>query len=380
MKQVISLLTNNFKHDNRVLKECATLAKAGYHVTVVALHAEGLAEKEVIGNQINVHRIALQSRKWSKNRIIQLFKYAEYLFQIIKHHRKADIIHCNDIEPLPLAVIIKWFFNRKIKIVYDAHELEFDKKEKGSGYYPQSILAFVEKMLIKNTDAMITVTPLIANAYAERYKIALPKLVMNCPTYKKETPSPDIFRKKFNLQPNQKIFLYQGGLLPKRGIEEIIEAFRELDNQFVLVFLGFGKLATLVKQTAQKHENIFFHDAVSQSDLPDFTASADYGFCLLQGATRNHQFALGNKLFEYIQARLPILASNMEGFKQVMKGGLGIVIQDHHNPNSIKKAVKEISRLKKETYSSALEKAAQKYNWENQEKTLLDIYKGLYEN
>ena len=50
MKKVISLLTNNFKHDNRVLKECTTLSKAGYNVTVVALHAEGLTEKETLEN------------------------------------------------------------------------------------------------------------------------------------------------------------------------------------------------------------------------------------------------------------------------------------------------------------------------------------------
>ncbi len=379
MKKVISLLTNNFKHDNRVLKECTTLSKAGYNVTVVALHAEGLTEKETLENNIKVHRIPLKSRHWSKNRIIQLFKYAEYFYRLVKDHRKADIIHCNDIEPLPLAVMMKWFFNRKMKIVYDAHELEFDKKEKGSGYYPQNILAFAEKVLIKNTNAMITVTPLIAEAYSKEYNIAPPKLVMNCPTYKKPVLSKDIFRKKFNIRADQKIYLYQGGLLPKRGIEEILGAFEQLDNKFVVVFLGFGTLVDLVKKAASENENIFFHEAVSQAELPDFTGSADFGFCLLQGSTRNHQYALGNKIFEYIQARLPILCSNMPGFKQIMENNMGIVIQDHNNIIAIKNAAKEILNLEKEKHIEALEVAAKKYNWENQEKTLLDIYEGLYE-
>lgn len=379
MKNVISLLTNNFKHDNRVLKESTTLSLAGYNVTVVALHAEGLAEKETLENNIKVHRIPLKTRHWSKNRIIQLFKYAEYFFRLVKHHRKTDIIHCNDIEPLPLAVMMKWFFNRKIKIVYDAHELEFDKKEKGSGYYPQSILAFAEKVLIKNTHAMITVTPLIAEAYAKRYNITPPKLVMNCPTYKKPVKSKDIFRKKFNIRTDQKIYLYQGGLLPKRGIEEILKAFTQLDDQYVIVFLGFGSLVEMVKKAAAENSNIFFHEAVSQAELPDFTGSADYGFCLHQGSTRNHQYALGNKIFEYIQARLPILCSNMPGFNQIMKKDMGITILDHNNVSAIQKATFEIQKLAPERTFEALEIAAKEYNWENQEKTLLDIYDSLYE-
>ena len=379
MKNVISLLTNNFKHDNRVLKECTTLSKAGYNVTIVALHAEGLAVKEILKNKLKVHRIQLKSRNWSKNRIIQLFKYAEYFYHLVKHHRKADIIHCNDIEPLPLAVMMKWFFNRKLKIIYDAHELEFDKKEKGSGYYPQAILALTEKILIKNTDAMITVTPLIAEAYAKRYNIIPPKLVMNCTTYKTYVPSKDIFRKKFNIRADQKIYLYQGGLLPKRGIEEILTAFEQLDNQYVIVFLGFGPLVNSVKKAVKENDNIFFHDAVSQAELPNFTCSADFGFCLLQGSTKNHQFALGNKIFEYIQARLPILCSNMPGFKLIMEDNMGIVIQNHNNIPAIKDASQEIQLLDPLKYLKALELAAKKYNWENQEKVLLDIYEGLYE-
>lgn len=379
MKKIISLLTTDFKHDNRVLKECTTLAKAGYHVTVVAMHNEGLEEKEILNDNINVHRIFLKTRKWSKNKFIQVFKYLEYFYRLIKHYRKVDIIHVNDVEPLPMAVLMKWFFNRKIKIVYDAHELEYDKKEKGSGYFPKGIISFTEKLFIKKADAMITVTPLIAKAYSERYKMDPPKLVMNCPTYKKPTSSKDIFRKKFNIRTDQKIYLYQGGLFPKRGVEEILATFEKLEEEFVLVFLGYGKLEALVKKAAAENKNIFFHPAVSQAELPDFTGSADYGFCLFQGKTLNHQYALGNKLFEYIQARLPVLCSNMPGFRQVVKENMGIVIENHNNINAIQKAIFEIQNLEKKDTQLALDEAAKKFTWENQEQTLLEVYEGLYE-
>ena len=86
-----------------------------------------------------------------------------------------------------------------------------------------------------------------------------------------------------------------------------------------------------------------------------------------------------NKLFEYIQARLPILSSNTAGFASVMKEKMGIIIENHDNVESIKKAVIEIQNLDKNDTQEALEMAAQQYNWENQEQKLLAIYKGLYE-
>ena len=99
---------------------------------------------------------------------------------------------------------------------------------------------------------------------------------------------------------------------------------------------------------------------------------------MLLGKSRNHQYTLGNKLFEYIQARLPILSSNQPGFLQVMKKDMGVIIQDHNNILSIREAVLEIQNLDKENTTEALQKAAQEYNWENQEQTLLAVYKDLY--
>jgi hypothetical protein len=69
----------------------------------------------------------------------------------------------------------------------------------------------------------------------------------------------------------------------------------------------------------------------------------------------------------------------MPGFKLIMEDNMGIVIQDHNNIPAIKDASQEIQLLDPLKYLKALELAAKKYNWENQEKVLLDIYEGLYE-
>ena len=68
---VVSIVLNNFKNDNRVLKENASLQNAGYSVKVVALHENSLNEFEVVSG-VSVHRVKLSSRSWSKNPVIQL--------------------------------------------------------------------------------------------------------------------------------------------------------------------------------------------------------------------------------------------------------------------------------------------------------------------
>ncbi|MBK6621383.1 MAG: glycosyltransferase family 4 protein [Saprospirales bacterium] len=378
MKRVISIVFNNFRHDSRVLKECITLRNAGYEVQVLALHDGDLPEEEVIEG-VPVRRIRLKTRQWSKNRLVQLLKYAELWYRVIGLSRKADILHCNDLEPLPLCVLIKWFFNRKAKIVYDAHELEFDKSDADTKYYPRFMLRAAEKFFIGHANAMMVVSPLIADAYVKRYGIARPVVVMNCPYFREPGPHEDLFRKKFGIQPHQRIFLYQGGLSPHRGVELLLEIFRDLDENYVLVVLGFGMLVPLVQEVAAKHPNIFYHPAVSPTELDRFTACADVGFCLYQGFSGNHNLTIGNKIFQYIMAGLPVIASNLEGLKYVLTDKMGIVVKDFRDREQLSLAIREIGTWKPSDYLPHLEEASRKYNWENQEPALLNVYRSLYE-
>ena len=377
MKRVISIVPNNFQHDSRVLKEAQSLQSAGYDVRVIALHDPGQQEHEVVGG-IPVHRIYLKSRKWSKNRLIQVFKYVEWTYRIARLYGKADIFHCNDVYPLPIGIFLKYFVNRRAKVVYDAHELEFDKVEANSNYYPQWAQSMAERFCIRRSDAMMVVSPLIADAYVEKYGIEPPKVVMNCPEKASYPTRPDLLREKLGIRQDQKIFLYQGGLIAKRGVEILIETFADLSDELVLVFLGFGPLTDHAKEAARKYENIYYHPAVSPLELDPYTASADVGFCLYQGITRNHDLTIGNKIFQYIMAGLPVLASNLSGLKYILKDGMGIVVENFRNKDQIRSAILEIATWKKEDYRPRLQSAAQQYNWEAQADIMLELYKDLY--
>ena len=396
MKKIISLVLNNFKNDSRVLKENISLQKAGYNVQVVALWEDGLKEFEIIQN-IPVHRIKLKSKNWSKNKLIQLIKYLEFVFRVVKKYKNFDIIHCNDLNTLPIGVIIKKFFNKNVKIVYDAHEYETEIN--GLKGFQKSLTKILEKSLIKYADKVITVSNSIANEYTKLYNIEKPAVVLNTPLYK-EIDKKDIFREKFNLDKDKTIFLYQGGLSSGRGIEILLETFKDIEEggkrekeegnfnlqpstlalQPCIVFMGYGELEQLVKEYATKYENIYFHPAVSPDILLDYTSCANFGVHMAQSHCLSYLYALPNKTFEYIMAELPIIVTNLPELGRLASdNNIGILIEKN-TKESFKNAITKAINLDKTQYQELIEnirKAKKKYCWEKQEKILINTYKGV---
>ena len=374
MKKVLSIVLNNFKNDSRVLKENISLKKAGYDVQVVALYDEGQKEFESIQN-IPVHRIKLKSRNWSKNKLVQLLKYFEFVYKVIKNYKNSDIVHCNDLNTLPIGVIIKKFFNKNAKIVYDAHEYETETFHlKG---IEKKIVKIIEKYLIKYADKIITVSDSIANEYVKLYNIEKPALVLNTPLFK-NIEKKDLFREKLGIKKDKTIFLYQGGLSKGRGIEVLLDAFKDInDNKSVIVFMGYGPLEKVIQEASKKYHNIYFHPAVSPDILLDYTSSADFGISTIEDSCLNYRYCLPNKMFEYLMAEIPVIVSNLyEMRKLVDKYKIGVVAKEN-SPKELKEAIKEAMSLDRNELLENIKKVKKIYNWEEQEKILLEVYKML---
>ena len=382
MKKVTSIVINNFINDSRVLKENISLQKAGYEVQVVALHEEPLREHETVQN-ILVHRVKLKSRGWPKKKAIQILKYVEFIYKVVKQYNKSDIFHCNDLNALPIGVIIKKFFNRDAKIVYDAHEYETELN--GLRGTQKKLIKWLEQRLIKYADKVITVSDSIADEYVKLYDIEKPALVLNTPPYK-EIQKKNIFRETLGIQKEQTIFLYQGGLSKGRGIEVLIEAFKSLttnqqqDSNAVIIFMGYGPLESLIRTKSQKYKNIYFHQAVSPDVLLDYTSSADFGISTIEDTCLNYRYCLPNKMFEYLMAEIPVIVSNLYEMKRFVESSKIGTVAKENTPDGLKRAIKESVKLDKEELHTNIQKLKSVYNWEEQEKVLLKVYKDLYAN
>lgn len=371
---VASIVINNFTNDSRVLKEAKTLQNNNYDVTVVALHEEPLEEFEQVEN-FNVHRIKLTSRSWSKNKAVQIIKYIEFIVRVTKKYRQNDIIHCHDLNALPIGVIIKKIFNRKTFVVYDAHEYETETN--GLKGIRKKAVKFLEKLLIKHADVIITVSESIADAYSRLYQIKKPYLILNTPPYRKLLKK-DLFRKEFKISDHQKIFLYQGKLSKGRGIEILLEAFSQFEkNENIIIFMGYGPLEDIIKETAINSPNVFFKDAVSPEVILDYSASADYGLSFIEDLCLSYRYCLPNKIFEYIMAGVPVICSNLPEMRRFVEDFKLGVVAESTTVVGIKNAIEKITHNTQHQNKENLSKARKQYCWETQEKVLLDIYKNL---
>ena len=371
MKKIANLVFNSFINDSRVLKESISLSNNNYFVEVIAHLDKGLEQQENKENFV-IKRFSYLDRKITKSKIGKLIAYFKYFKQSINYCKDHDIIHCNDLNTFPIGCIIKKFYNSKVKIVYDAHEYETEVN--GLSGIQKKLVKFIEKKLIKYADKVICVSDSISKEYVRLYDIEKPALILNTPAYK-NLDKKNIFRDTFKIKNEKSIFLYQGGFDNGRGIEILLDAFKTMEmREAVIVFMGYGPLENLIKNTSDKYNNIFFHKAVSPNLLLEYTSSADFGLLFYENTCLNHYFCSPNKMFEYLMAEIPVIVSNLYEMKRLVeKNRIGVVAQKN-TPNGLKKAIKEAVLLNKVELKENILKVKKIYNWEEQEKVLLKIY------
>lgn len=309
----------------------------------------------------------------------------DFYIKGIKYSLKVrpETYHCHDLNTLWIGVIAAKL--TKSKLVYDSHELyteisTFNKRQR-------FILGLTEKILIKFPDEIITVNESIANELVKRYNIKHPKIVMNCPPKINLDTKPiekidDTWEKIRESCPRDTTFiLYQGGFAPNRGLENLIRSMK-FTSGCVLVMLGWGRLEDDLRLLVDKEslkEKVIFVPPVSQEELLYFTKHADFGVIPYQNVGLNNYYATPNKLFEYAMSGLPILASNFPELSRII---YEYKIGETFNPNdsediakAINKAVEDRIKIKEYQHNTVV--AANRFNWQQEEKVLQKIYFNL---
>ncbi|HIE58438.1 MAG TPA: glycosyltransferase [Sulfurovum sp.] len=374
MIKVANIVFNSFVNDSRVIKESTSLADNGYIVEVIAHLDKNLIDNEKQGN-FTIRRFSYLDRTVTKSKIAKLRAYFKYTKESVLYCKEFDILHCNDLNTLPIGFIIKKFFNKNLKIVYDAHEYETEMN--GLQGLHKKLAQILEKFFIKYANKTITVSDGIANEYVKLYNIEKPALVLNTPFYE-EIEKKNIFRETFDIAKDKTIFLYQGSLGKGRGIEVLVDAFKELDTDSVLVFMGYGQLEQVLKEQAEKYQNIYFHEAVSPDILLDYTSSTDFGISTIEDTCLSYHYCLPNKMFEYIMAEVPVIVSNLPEMKKIVVDNNVGVAAKTNTIEGLKEAITEATKLDKDKMRINLQKLKNIYNWEVQEKVLLEVYEGLF--
>ena len=350
--------------DTRIFhKEAQTLAQEGYDVTLIAQHDEN-----TIVNGVKV--IGLPK---PRNRLGRIFGLTWRAFRIALRQR-ATIYHLHDPELLPVGILLKLF--TRAKVIYDVHE-DVPKQILTKYWIPAPlrrplamVFGILEKLFSQRMDAVIAAT----EGIAEQFQQSNITVIHNYPNYKL---MPESLPKKNNL------LVYIGGLSKLRGVFEMIQALEYLDPSLNVCLKIIGKFESdeLRKevQNLPGYQRVCFLQWLPFDKAWKEAQEAIVGLVLFHPAP-NHEKCLPNKLFEYMAAGLPVVASNFPLWKEIIEGNHCGLTVNPLDPKAIAQAVEylithpEEARRMGENGRRAVEK---KYNWEQESKKLLSLYECL---
>ncbi|MFT5515992.1 MAG: glycosyltransferase involved in cell wall biosynthesis [Rhodothermales bacterium] len=199
---------------------------------------------------------------------------------------------------------------------YDSRELYTHVAATVGKPYARAFWRAIERRHIRKASQVWTVSDSIADYLRKAYSIPRPSVQFNAPATAKVTPN-SLLRDRLGLPPETAILLHMGQLRRDRGADNLIDAvsgWPESAPDARLVFLGYGPERERLQARVLKErlENrVLFLDAIPPSELVSAAAEANVGITLLEPTCLNHRFALPNKLFDYLAASLPVVASDL---------------------------------------------------------------------
>ena len=252
-------------------------------------------------------------------------------------------------------------------LIYDSREIYSALSVLHSSPIRQKIVALIERYYIKNIKILITSGKRDSDYVKEKYSLDVPVYeICNYPKYSVYANSNTI-RERLNINEDKIVLLYQGVLLPGRGLIPVMEAIKD-DTKYVLVVLGEGTFVDKLKEYATKlniADRTYFVGNIEYNDLHNWTCSADIGLCNIEPLSLSYQFALPNKLFEYILAELPVLATDLPALKEVVNRKLGVIISQNNNEKEIITALNDLA-LNKNIYKENIKNVKNNYVYESQ--------------
>lgn len=315
-----------------------------------------------------------------------IFDHAFYSAGIIEEN--VDLVVANDLPSLQAGYLIAK--EKNIPLVYDAHENYTEQITLPKRY--AKLLEQVEVEVLPKVDFWIVPNDLLGKSmidkYQEKYNLTIkePLVIQNAVNRWDEYSNvveENILKRKLNLAEDTKILLFQGGFLANRNLENLVRSMRYVKNsKVVLVMLGFGNFVEVLKRLAKRNkveDKVFFMDAVPQSELLRYTTAADVGIIPYPAIDNNTYYCSPNKLYEFIQARLPILANDLPFLKKMIEGeGIGRV-QNFSKPQLIAAAIDGIFDSEEELlrYKVNINNASDIHCWEVEEEKLLSQYGNL---
>lgn len=299
--------------------------------------------------------------------------YAEYnlrlFFKLL--FIKKEFLYANDLDTLlPNFLVSKL---SSCTLIYDSHEYFTEVPELISRPRTRSFWKKLESLIFPRLKNIITVNQKLADIYSLQYRVPVTVIRNVSNACQKKEVTPLDFLKK-----DQKMILYQGALNMGRGLELMIDAMPYLKN-YLLILAGDGDIMDSLKlrvKEKQLKENVIFLGKLQPDELVNVTQQADLGLSLEEDLGLNYRYCLPNKVFDYINAGIPVLVSELPLLQELLKQYKVGECLKKRNPKSLAVAIEKII-VNKSNYLEELDRAAADLNWENEKKILIEFIKNI---
>jgi len=371
--KIVHLTSVHSPFDVRIFsKECCSLAQAGFQVTIVAPHSRD----EIVDN------VCIKAVP-SANGNGRIRRMTGTVWSVLREalSQKADIYHFHDPELIPVGLILRAHGK---KVIYDIHE-NVPKDILLKQYLPtwsrlflSWLIGKLESWASRRFSALITVSPMIA----ERFTGGNPRTVLihNFPHLAELTECAQIV-----WESRQPVVAFPGGILRERGIRQMVHAMACLpDSTNATLEIASGEFPKDLWEELTQHpgwERVRYLGRLNRSQIIDLLGRASAGLVLYLPEEQN-LCAMPHKLFEYMAAGIPIIASDFPLWRQILQGIDCALFVDPLKPPAIADAIQYI--LNHPTESARMGRIGREavrlaYNWDSQARELVKLYNGLVE-
>lgn len=360
-QRIVVSVINDLVTDQRVHRACTAMQEVGLSVHLVG---------RVLPASPPMNP---RSYTWQRMKLIftrgALF-YAEYNLRLCWKllFIPADYFWSNDLDTLPANFLAARI--RRKPLVYDSHEYFTEVPELEHNRFAKKVWKWFERTLVPRVKYCITVNDSIAGFFARDYGKKF-VVVRNVPM-----PLPDAPQQAtaFPGETDVRILILQGsGINVHRGSEELLEAMHLLDERYVLWVIGSGDvIQTLRKMAEDIPERVRFFPRMPYAEMMEYTRKGHLGMSLDKSNNLNYQYSLPNKLFDYIQAGIPVLASGLPEVSRIIDTySVGYTVTKVE-PQQLAQAIQAVfeNEVRYKEMQANCKTAARELHWDNEKKIL----------